>query len=136
MKQTHQRDERATAYALNELQGPEKDQFEKELDSVKGLILEVDSIRDFCKNLSRELQREALPEQDARLTKNLLNTAEGLGDKSGRKINRFLVWGIPSLLAAGIAAVHFFLNGVNEHKAAHSSGSSPSEWNKRREMRN
>ena len=68
----NQETQKITAYALGELQGKEKDDFEKELANSPELQMEVDAIRSFTANLEKELQAEECPALNEEQRQNVL----------------------------------------------------------------
>ena len=61
----NQEEQKITAYALGELQGSEKEEFEKELQNNPELQKEVDEIREITGDLEKELKAEKCPELEA-----------------------------------------------------------------------
>lgn len=108
MKQASKSDERITAFALGEMQGPEKDLFEKDLDASVGMQNEVHDIQNFTSQLRRDLGREGLPAKDAKLFKNLMNLS-GVEGKTLKRVPRKTFFWSAGLIAAGLAVVVAFL---------------------------
>ncbi|MCH2175892.1 MAG: VWA domain-containing protein [Lentisphaeria bacterium] len=69
-------DPRITAYALNELQGQEKIDFEKELEQYPEILEEIEIIRAFTGELSDELQQEEILELSEEIREVILNEAK------------------------------------------------------------
>ena len=104
MKQVNKSDERITAFALGELQGPEKELFEKELDANVGKQNQVNDIKNFTNILRSDLAKEGLPAKDARLYKNVMNMSGVEGGAIKRVPKKTLMW-VGSLLAVAAVAV-------------------------------
>jgi Ca-activated chloride channel family protein len=107
MKQVSKSDERITAFALGEMQGPEKDLFEKELDANVAKQNEVNDIKNFTNVLRLDLAKEALPGRDARLYKNVMNMSGVEGGAIKRVPKKTLIWGSGLLAAAAVAGLAF-----------------------------
>ena len=105
MKQANKSEERVTAFALGEMQGPEKDLFEKDLDANVAIQNEVNDIKNFTNELRLDLGREGLSARDARLHKNLMNRSGIEGPKIKRVPKKPLLWSAGVLAAAAVAAV-------------------------------